>query len=275
VLELEQGCVSVHPTLARGADGIRVRFEWSDAEAARGWRHGAVDLARSMLERHGRDLAKTLARDTQLLLAAVPYLQGEALTDTLLHLVFRRACFDDAAAPRTREAFDKAVEQGRARLYPCLAEVSLAALGWFTEARAVRRLLDDPRLQKLGAATAESHAHLRRLLSAQALQSVTPDWLRQVTRYLKAEERRWQRVLARGSEPAQTELEASRWWTRFAALAKALDAEQRWIAQSEELLGWIEEYRVSLYAQELKTLGPVSAARLEQRAGEIEAWLAR
>jgi hypothetical protein len=32
---------------------------------------------------------------------------------------------------------------------------------------------------------------------------------------------------------------------------------------------------VSLYAQELKTLGPVSAARLEQRAAGVEAWLAR
>jgi hypothetical protein len=32
---------------------------------------------------------------------------------------------------------------------------------------------------------------------------------------------------------------------------------------------------VSLYAQELKTLGPVSAARLEARAAEIEAWLTR
>jgi hypothetical protein len=38
---------------------------------------------------------------------------------------------------------------------------------------------------------------------------------------------------------------------------------------------WIEEYRVSLYAQELKTLAPISAARLSDRAVEIEAWLDR
>ena len=49
----------------------------------------------------------------------------------------------------------------------------------------------------------------------------------------------------------------------------------RWIPELDELQGWIEEYRVSLYAQELKTLGPISAARLEQRAAEIEAWLTR
>jgi ATP-dependent helicase HrpA len=49
----------------------------------------------------------------------------------------------------------------------------------------------------------------------------------------------------------------------------------RWIPELDELKFWIEEYRVSLYAQELKTLGPVSAARLEQRAAEIEAWIER
>ena len=31
----------------------------------------------------------------------------------------------------------------------------------------------------------------------------------------------------------------------------------------------------SLYAQELKTLGPISAARLQARAAEIEAWISR
>ena len=49
----------------------------------------------------------------------------------------------------------------------------------------------------------------------------------------------------------------------------------RWIPQLDELHAWIEEYRVSLYAQELKTLGPVSAARLAARTAEIDAWLTR
>jgi hypothetical protein len=49
----------------------------------------------------------------------------------------------------------------------------------------------------------------------------------------------------------------------------------RWLQQLDEFHAWIEEYRVSLYAQELRTLGPVSAARLTARAAEIEAWITR
>jgi hypothetical protein len=52
-------------------------------------------------------------------------------------------------------------------------------------------------------------------------------------------------------------------------------SELRWLPELEALRVWIEEYRVSLYAQELKTLGPVSAPRLEQRAALVRAWLER
>jgi Domain of unknown function (DUF3418) len=58
-------------------------------------------------------------------------------------------------------------------------------------------------------------------------------------------------------------------------LSVELGAELRWIPEFDDLKNWIEEYRVSLYAQELKTLGPVSAARLEARAAEIENWIRR
>jgi ATP-dependent helicase HrpA len=101
------------------------------------------------------------------------------------------------------------------------------------------------------------------------------DWLRQLTRYVKAEERRWQRLLARGGEPPQIIRELKEWTVRAQNLAAQVAAEMRWLPQLDELYAWIEEYRVSLYAQELRTLGPVSAPRLSARAAEIEAWITR
>jgi ATP-dependent helicase HrpA len=101
------------------------------------------------------------------------------------------------------------------------------------------------------------------------------DWLRQVPRYLKAELRRWQRNSVRGSEPKHIVQEIERWSARYQELEKRLDAELRFTPKLVEFRFWIEEYRVSLYAQELKTLGPISAARLEQRAAEIDSWLRR
>jgi ATP-dependent helicase HrpA len=274
-LTLEQGTVWVFPTLSLEGQKLEVRYEWSAAEAERSWRQAAPQLARLVLAPQARDLGKSLAGNTALLLAANPYAPGSALIEVLLQKAFARACFGDSAAPRTRAAFEQAVDEGRARLHPCLDEIVAAALGWFSEARAVRRSLEDPRTALMADAAEESQEHLRGLLSAATLQGLSADWSRQLTRYLKAEERRWQRGAARGGEPAHIVRELRGWTARYQALAKQLNAELRWIPELDEFRCWIEEYRVSLYAQELKTLGPVSAARLEARAAEIDAWVTR
>jgi ATP-dependent helicase HrpA len=274
-IAVDDGYVSVYPALARHAPGVRVGYEWSSEEAARTTGQGATMLARLMLERQARELGRTIAADIPLALLASPYLPGDALQGLLLELAFRRACFDDGPPPRTRAAFEAAVEAARERLHPALEEVMSGARTWFTEARAVRRLLDDPRARTHGELAEESRAHLRRLLDSRNIEVVSIDWLRQLTRYIKAEERRWQRLLTRGSEPPQILRELNDWTARGAHLSDRVAAEKRWLPQLDELLAMIEEYRVSLYAQELRTQGPVSAARLKARAEEIDDWITR
>jgi len=254
---------------------VEVRFEWSAEEAARSLRDGAVALARLMLDRQARDLEKRIGGNAQLLLSAVPYFTRDALVETLLDLVFRRACFAAAEPPRERAAFEAALDHGRTELHSSLEEIASAATGWFAQARDVRRLLDDPRARTLAEAAQESRTHLERVLDAAFLRSLSADWLRQVPRWLRGEERRWQRALARGSEPAPLLAELREWERRCESLGSQAGAELRRPAELDALRLWIEEYRVSLYAQDLKTVGPVSAARLAERATALEAWLAR
>ncbi len=137
-------------------------------------------------------------------------------------------------------------------------------------------MLDDRatgRLQESGRGNARGIL-LRILDAASACNTAPQDWLRQLPRYLKAEQRRWQRNAVRGSEPAHIAAGArARGRRAMQELEKQLAAEMRWTPLLDELRFWIEEYRVSLYAQELKTLGPDFRGALEQRAAEIEAWL--
>jgi ATP-dependent helicase HrpA len=274
-LSLEQGTLQVYPTLMRRGASLQVQYEWSAAEAQRTWREGAARLARTMLGALARDLAKSIAGSTQLLLSASPYINGDELTDVLLQLGFRNACFGETDAPRTRAAYESAVEGGRERLYPSLEAASAMVSGWLKEAATVRQALEDPRIRLLSDAAEETRRHLRRLLSHGAIESVSSDWLRQLPRYLKAEQRRWQRNAVRGGESPAIARELQQWSGRYQDLERQLGAELRWMPKLEEFRFWIEEYRVSLYAHELKTLAPISAARLSDRAAEIEAWLDR
>ncbi len=274
-LEDGRGSITVFPTLVRVQDAVEVRYEWSAPEAAQSFAQGAVHLARTLLERQMRDWAKVAAGDMRLLLAASAYFGRDALIDLLLQLSVRRACFEDEDPPRDRDRFEAAVDRGRSeiadRLEAAIAEVG----GWMAEARSIRRLLEDPKARAHAPAAEETQAHLARLLRPGVLLALSPDWLRQVPRYLKAQERRWQRILARGGEAPQVLTELTQWSSRIAVLEERARAELRRPPGLQELGLWIEEYRVSLYAQELKTRAPVSAARLTQREAEIAAWFAR
>ena len=274
-LPLPQGSITLFPTLGQHESALQVKFEWSLEESQRTWRDGAVRLARILLERQAKDLAKSLHSSVPLLLSASPYMSSDLLIDTVLQLAFRGACFGEAEAPRTRTAYDAAVDRGREGLYPRVEEMSGLMAGWFKDASLVRQVLEDSRVRLLSAAAEETRQHLRRLLEPARLQIMPLDWLRQLPRYLKAEQRRWQRNTVRGGEPPQIARELENWSLRYEDLERQVGAEMRWIPQLDELRFWIEEYRVSLYAQELKTLGPISAARLEQRAADIESWLQR
>ncbi|HMH88781.1 MAG TPA: ATP-dependent RNA helicase HrpA [Steroidobacteraceae bacterium] len=274
-LILEQGALQVYPTLIQRGSSLQVQYEWSPEVAQHAWQEGAERLARTMLERHARDLSKSITGSVPLLLSASPYINSDDLTDMLLQLAFRGACFGESDAPRTRTAYELAVDRGRERLYASLEEASAVTSRWLAEAASVRQSLDDPRIRLLSDAAEETRQHLRRLLDHRVIKNMSPEWLRQLPRYLKAEQRRWQRNAVRGGEPPNIAREVHQWSARYQDLEKQLGAELRWSPKIDELRFWIEEYRVSLYAQELKTLAPISAARLEQRAAVIEAWLGR
>ena len=275
VLTLDEGAIEVYLTLERTREGVVVRFEWSAAEAQAAYREGAVALARVMLERQARELAKTIGGDPRLVLGGAPYFSRDGLVDLLVQWAFRRACFEDADPPRDRALFEAAVDRGRAELYTSGEAVRGAVADWFAQAREIRRLLADGRARVNADAAAETEEHLARLLNGAGLRTLNADWLRQVPRYLRGEERRWQRLQAKGSEPPQILRELKDWTARYRSLeAREKEELRRW-PPLDDLRLWIEEYRVSLYAQELKTLGPISAARLTERAAEISAWFAR
>jgi ATP-dependent helicase HrpA len=168
-VEWTGGALTVHPTLVRTRGALEVRFEWSAEEAARSWLLGGARLARAMLHPQERDLAKALGADVPLLLSASPYFARDALIDLILDLAFRRACFDDAEAPRMRVAFEAAVDGGRAGLHAALDEWVGVLRGWLGQARAVRELLSDARAQRHPEAVRETQEHLAALLAARSL----------------------------------------------------------------------------------------------------------
>jgi ATP-dependent helicase HrpA len=183
----------------------------------------------------------------------------EELREQIVAVALDRA-FLAEPLPVDERSFKARVDEGRARLNLIAAEVARQAATVLAEhAAAVRKLKDSKAPRELADDIA---AQLQRLVGRRFLHDTPWPQLQHLPRYLKGVVLRLDKWRA---DPARDS----------ARLAELRPLEQRWARRVAELRGasharlddyrWLlEELRVSLFAQELRTPQPVSAKRLDK-----------
>src|SRR6185312_11024203 len=130
--------------------------------------------------------------------------------------------------------------------------------------RAVRSALQTLRVSVVAAAAADIASQLQALLPGDFIESVPYPWLGHLPRYLRAIQRRIERLPANIRRDAELAAKIH----PFSAALASLMAQSAGAAVAPELsqLRWmIEEYRVSLFAQDLRTTVKVSENRLAEQ----------
>ena len=112
---------------------------------------------------------------------------------------------------------------------------------------------------------------VQRLVPARFVFLYGPERFPHLVRYLQSIAIRVERAVVQFDRDQAKGADLRLWEDRLQALLGQLDARSsdRKRAALEELFWMIEEYKVSLFAQELKTAGPISAKRLEKKMAEI------
>ena len=204
-------------------------------------------------------LEKNLPELQKMSVLYMPLGTSEELRGQIIDLAVDRAFLLDPL-PTNATEFKRRIEEGRGRLTLICNEVARAALTVLVEYGAAVRKLKDARAPKDVADDVQ--AHLSRLVPKRFI-ALTPwaQWA-QLPRYLKAITLRLDKWRA---DPARD----------AARLAEVRPVEQRYLrtvaerkgvadARLDEFRWLLEELRVSLFAQELKTKQPVSVKRLEK-----------
>jgi len=190
----------------------------------------------------------------------------EELRAQIVDVALERAFLADPL-PADAAAFKARVEEGRTRLNLIAQEVARQAAAVLGEyAAALRKLRDAKPPREVAEDVA---AQLQRLVGKRFLAETPWAQLQHLPRYLKAVVLRLDKLRA---DPARD----------AARMAELRPLEQRWLRRQAELRGaaharldeyrWLlEELRVSLFAQELRTPQPVSSKRLEKVWAQIDA----
>ncbi|RZT98140.1 ATP-dependent helicase HrpA [Rivibacter subsaxonicus] len=192
---------------------------------------------------------------------------SDELREQIVAVALDRAFLASEPLPTDAQRFKAVVEEGRARLNLVAQEVARLAASVLQEAAAAQRKLKDSRPPKEVAD--DIAAQLQRLVPKRFLQVTPYAQLQHLPRYLKGIVMRLDKLRADPARDTQRLAELrpldQRWTRRMAELKGAADArldEFRWL---------LEELRISLFAQELRTPQPVSVKRLEKAWAQITA----
>jgi ATP-dependent helicase HrpA len=238
-----------------------------DAAAAEAISRGGIArLALLALPQQVKYIRSRLSGNRELVLLS----QGLPLDQPLVDAIIERACRecfvpDGTPIPRDEPAFAKLLEARRGDLADVAERLAAEVTSILRDWRAVRAALAELQSPAFAEAAADIDAQMTALLAPRFIEATPRRWLDQYARYFKAIRRRLERL--RGNVARDAEL-AHRVQPFVAKLNRlgaqgALPVAAR--AALEQARWMIEEFRVSLYAQELSTVVRVSEKRLDEQ----------
>jgi ATP-dependent helicase HrpA len=233
-----------YPALVDAGEAVTLQVFDAPEKARELHREGVRRLLAIAFKDRVRELERAWSRDVLL---------GPVKED-LVAASLERA-FLGESLPMTQAAFARCVDQGRARFMLVaqeLARTAQAILGAHAELQ--RKLAQAAKA--FPQAAEDVRQQLARLMRAHWLAQTPWARLQHYPRYLKAAAQRLEKLRADPARDARLAAELQPLLAGWLRAPRPLSAEL-------EQFGWLlEELRVSLFAQELKTPVPVSAKRL-------------
>lgn len=259
-----------YPALEDEGDSVAVKLFDTEAAALAAHRKGICRLMRFELKEQMKQLEKGLPGFNQYALLLRNLMSPDSLRDDMLNAIADRAFIGEDELPRTNAEFMNLKQRARTRLPAVVDGASRLATAIATEYQVLT--------QKIGTVPGnmarvkkEVEDQLARLLPKNFFSQTPWERLQHLPRYLKALKLRLDKYpnsIERDTRSAQAVQQVwERWEGKVIALRKANQPvgadllDYRWL---------IEELRVSLFAQELKTPFPVSVKRLDKIWEELK-----
>ncbi len=260
------GGLTAFPALVDLGETVALRvFERSD-EARAAHRQGVVRLLRNALASDAKQARRRLPIGNALALKYAPLGSVDSLREDLLEGGFGDLLERHDLDVRTAGAFEKLRTQFSRELFGAGIERLKLAEPMIEAQAELKPWLQPPLLGFARASYDDLREQFDALLTPGFLRELPTMRLAHYPRYLKAMRLRGERLRQDPAKDQQRMLQVMPYWRAYlqhrpgGGEAAAL-AELRWL---------IEEWRVSLFAQELKTAEPVSAKRLAKALAALD-----
>jgi ATP-dependent helicase HrpA len=257
-----------YPALADEGESVEIRLFDTHAAADSEMRGGVRRLMRLALKEQMKQLEKQLPGFAQAALALRGLAPADDWKEDLLTAIADRAFIGEDELPRGAEAFEALKQRARARL-PAVREAGCRLFASIAEEyqRAQQRLSAAAR--SIPQPAADVRTQLARLVFKGFLGATPWERLHDLPRYLKAAQLRLDKFASDPERDQRHAAHIAELWRRYEERAARQRRAGTTDARLENFRWRIEELRVSLFAQELKTPYPVSYKRLDKLWSEI------
>lgn len=259
-----------YPALEDNIESVSLKLFDTEAAAIEAHRKGVCRLMRFELKEQMKQLEKGLPGFTQYALLLRNIISNEDLKQDMLATIADRAYIGEDDLPRTNQAFMTLKQRARTRL-PAVTE----ALARYAQAIATEYQLLVTKQSQMSATVnrlkRDVEQQIPALLHKYCFSQTPWEQLQHFPRYIKALRLRIEKHPTNPDRDGKNAASVATLWQNWEV---SVDKQRKADKLKPELVEFrwlIEELRVSLFAQELKTPFPISIKRLEKIWGDLNA----
>ncbi len=262
--------VKGYPALVDEGDAVAVRVLGTEVEQQRAMWVGTRRLLLLGLPAPGRSVVNRLDNKAKLTLGNSPYNSVQDLLEDCAVCAVDKLMADYGGPAWDEEGFRALCDKARADFDATVFDVVNVTAQVLAAAQAVERRIKGTSSLALLPALTDIRAQLSGLVYRGFVSATGHDRLRDVVRYAQAAERRLERLGQGSARDIQLMARVQEVHRHYDELLASSPHERRDTDAVRRIRWMIEELRVSLFAQELRTPYPVSEQRIYRAMDEAE-----
>jgi ATP-dependent helicase HrpA len=265
-LRLQGITIKAYPALVRKGSQVNLRALDSKKIAAAETHRALRQLVINALPEQIKYLKASIPDIQNLCLKYTDFGRCDDLKQDIVNKIIDDVfLYDDIGS---QKQFISRLKHGKSELSEKAKQWSRLLTGILDEYRGIKMIMKKPSLLQLDTIT-DIKVQLDHLFPQNFITVIDPQWLQQYPRYLKGIRKRFEKSQTNALRDRQLRLEFSSLWQEYIKRQESLNRQHIDSEQLNHYRWMLEEYRISLFAQELKTLFPISEKRLKKYWDEL------
>ncbi|AEF54573.1 ATP-dependent helicase HrpA [Marinomonas posidonica IVIA-Po-181] len=262
--------VTAFPALVSQGETVSLKMFDDQSTATEAHRKGVITLLKLTLSKEVRYLKKNLPHLKESMLIFSPLGAKESLLDDLLSAILDKVFLDGRPLPRAKQDFEQCVTTNKGNLISMANEMATQLYRVLASYQGVAKRMKGSIPLPWSRIYGDIQFQLKQLIYPGFIGNTPLFWLGQLPRYFKGIEVRLERFQNHLNKENQFVSELEGLWQTYHKQKKAHDDKALYDPELVKYRWMLEEYRISLFAQSVGTLEPISAKRLAKQWQEVK-----